>query len=201
MRIPLIFLYLIFLFSCSSKKDDSKKEQIIPSPLPPVPKIEVRLAGYLGFVRSFSFIQSSTLSEKEINKLYDEKEKSNPVYEAGIHADSTLKKSFEKLGMVKEEELLLSKFKFASKNKFFLTGNSGAKINILIDSKPDSGYSMTAFAGLDSFKIKIDYLMEVKYVLIDIIPGGFEEIVVLYEHYLANTEFYDLLVYEIKDNR
>ena len=125
LTIGLYTTFFIFVL-CSPNKEKQSAAVIIS----PVKKEEKNLAiekfGHIEFNKSFSFLQSSKLSKKEIDKLYKETEKSNPFkYDT---TNESLRKRFEELGMVKDRDLLLSKFKYKSPPEFSFISQSGKEI-------------------------------------------------------------------------
>jgi len=193
------FLILaIISFSCTQKN-------IMPQqPASALPaqetrkKITIEHVGGIEFSKSYSFVQSMTLSEKEIDKMMEEADKENPGNRDP--ENSVLKERFEKSGFVIGDELLLEKFKYSSKPDTSITGPAGMEIKIRIkkDSITGRNSKMIAYSGKDSTEIKITIYMRLEYALLDVIPGGNKELIILSEHYLANTYFYDFDVYEIK---
>lgn len=196
-----LFIPLFIFASCSQKK----KQQ--PGNLLPVQKVERKLSitslGIVQFVRSFSFLQSSTMSKKEIDKQYEETEKSNPVFTdyKGDSTDIILKEYFERLGLVEDDEFLLSIFKYSNKPDTSIVNSRAEKVNIRV-YRDTVGWGdhdkVYIFHGPDSASANATIYYDIKYVLLDVIPGGNKELVVLNEHYLMNTEFYYLEVFEIK---
>jgi hypothetical protein len=194
-----LFLILtIFFFSCAHK--ENKQQPPVSTPQT-IKKITIEEAGWVEFAHSFSFIQSTTLTEKEKDKMMEEAEKENPLNRNP--ADSMLKKRFEKLGFVEGDDLLLEKFKHSNKPDTSITSSAGGKIKIHIEKDTISGRNskIIAYSGTDSAELKITIYMQLEYALLDVIPGGNKELVILDESYLANTYLYAFEVYEIKTVR
>lgn len=193
---PLFFICLALLFSCSLKKEKQQKVTAI-SEITARKKIEIQFAGEIQSRRSLNDFQSLK-SEREFEDYFAKQEKSNPVLHAG---DSILKKKFEELGIVKGRELLLHKFKCDTLTRFQIADSIGKKINIQFDFVPGrlGGHKIIASFSQDSTEITIPGIMQdLKYILLDVIPGGNKEIVVLNEWYISNGYNFDLLVYKIK---
>ena len=188
------FLIVVIIFpSCTQRKSN---------PQPPahqtVKKITIKNVGAIEFNKSYSFIQSMTLSEKEIEQMKEETDNENPGNRNP--ADSSLKNRFEKLGFVKDDELLLEKFKYSSDPEILMMSPAGKEIRIRIKKDTTTGLNnkMIAYFPPDSAEMRITHFMKLKYALLDVIPGGNKELVILDEGYLANNYLYDFFVYEIK---
>jgi len=187
--------------SCTS---NNQKQPVANSIAKQVEKsFSISSIGLVEFVRSFSFLQSSTMSQKEIDKLYNKTEKSNPLFTdyKGDTTDNILKKYLERSGFVQGDEFLISKFKYSKKPDTSLTNSNGERINIYVYSDTvgwGDHDKITIYNSPDSASAKATIYAGVKYVLLDVIPGGNKELVLLNEHYLMNTEFYYLEVFEIK---
>ncbi len=190
----------VFLFSCSSKKEKINW-RVLPQ-LPPAPQksISIRFIDVVEFRRSFAFIQSTMLNEKEIEKEMEEAERSNPI---SVEESKEFRKMLEPFGFVKGRELLLHKFRYTTKSENQLTDSSGNLVKIKFIHDPGTAtktesWSISASNKNDSAWIKINmHPWELKYALLDIIPGGYKEIVVLEEWYIANGYNFDFHAYEI----
>jgi len=66
------------LLSCASK--DKKQPANISPEQKREKSLSINSVSQAQFVLSFSFLQSSTMNQKEIDKLYKETEKSNPSF-------------------------------------------------------------------------------------------------------------------------
>jgi hypothetical protein len=201
--LPILAIVLMSsIYSCSQKKNTSTQETGIPVPEADTTKnISIHFIGDVEFRKSYAHIPSME-DEKEAAKEGQRVDESNPV---SLDEDKiSIRSTLEKFGFVKGTELLLNKFRFTRKEQNELSDSSGKVVRITIDHSigdkmEDDYWSMRAFHEKDSANTKIDaHLMELKYALLDIIPGGYKEIVFLYEWYIANGYNYDLLVYEVK---
>jgi len=189
----LFIISIVFVFSCSHPKDD----KLQPTPVTAIPKTEksvfISLAGELDFRRTFADIQFMD-DEKEINRYVARQEKSNP--QLMDPANETLRKRFEELGIVKDKDLLLQAFKKKTKADFQFDDESGKKINVQFkpgewrDHKPKT-------IGPDSCQITFYPFQDLRYALLDIIPGGNREIVLVNEVYIMNGYNFELMIYEI----
>jgi hypothetical protein len=191
-------LLLIIIFvtvSCSQKKNNSSETSSYNETHS---KITVEYIGGIELVKSFSFIQSTTLSKKEIEKMMEETEKENPINQKP--ADSAMRKKFEKLGFVKDVDLLPEKLKYSSKPDTFITSPIGTELRIRIKKDTINGRDskVIVYTEKDSMQIKINIYLKLQYALLDVVPGGNKELVILNEYYLANNYLYDFDVYEIK---
>ena len=112
--------------------------------------------------------------EKERDKYYEKQDKSNPLLMPPEKKDS-LKDKFEKLGFVNGEGLLLNRFKYNAKKEFQFDDDSGKSINIRFKHNEKNGeWKLIVLAQQDSSEIKLPSLQELKYALLDIIPGGYK---------------------------
>jgi hypothetical protein len=196
---PMFFICLALLFSCSLKNEKQRKAADI-SEIKAEKKIAIRVAGELTFRRTFAEIQFID-NEKERDEYVARQEKSNPWLVFSVNKDSSLLNRFKKLGIVKNEELLEQQFEYDTLTSFQITDGLGKEIKIQIARIPGgSDHKIIASSYQDSTEaiIKTTSLEEVKYALMDIIPGGNKEIVVLDEYYIMNGYNFDLMVYEIK---
>ena len=190
-----------FILSCTSR---NKKQPANISPLQkPEKSLSITSIGEAEFVRSYSEIQNLR-SEKEIDKFMREREKSNPGFMHESYKkdtiDKILKQHFERLGFVKANEVLLAKFKYSSNPDTTLKSFSNKEIKFHFERDTISGRNdkIIAVCDKDSFQIRATFHQKIEYAFLDVIPGGNEELVVLTEDYLMNTEFYYFEVFEIK---
>jgi hypothetical protein len=192
-----LLLFAIFFFSCTQR--ENKNQPPVSTSLAPqtVKKISINEVGWVEFVKSYASIDWR-LSKKERDRETEEIDKLNPGNRNS--ADSLLKKRFEKLGFVKGDDLLLGKFKYSDNPDTSITSPAGRKIKIHIEKDTISGRNSKIFAHseTDSAELKITIYWELEYALLDVIPGGNKELVILTEHYVANAYLYYFFVYEIK---
>jgi hypothetical protein len=195
------------ILACASK---NKKQSVnIPQIQKSEKSLSITSVGETQFVLSFSFLQSSTMSQKEIDKLYQKTEKSNPSFThpffreyRGDTSDIVLKKHFERLGFVKDEELLLDKFIYSSKPDTSINSFSGKEIKIHFAKDTISGVKDQIIIYYeqksDSLQARPIFHQKIEYAFLDVIPGGNKELVILVEDYLSNTYIYTFEVFEIK---
>ncbi len=192
----LVFVILsVFLLQCARKEKKQKTEEFLT--VRTSPPISIVFAGSVGFRRSYADIQFME-DEKEIEKYLDKQRKSNPA-SADYSSNKFLLTQFEKFGIVTGNQLLLHKLKLSSKENFSFRDSSGKNINVHFTYSLENGdHGINIYSGKDSSKVKVDaHYIDLKYCLLDIIPGGNKEIVVLNEYYIMNGDNFELLVYEI----
>ena len=190
-----------FLFSCVHKNAETKGKSTLQS-LPKL-KIEVRLIGEMRTRRTYADIEFMH-DQKEIDKYLKRQEASNPYLE--ITFDSTSKylaTQFERLGLIKNEELLLQKFKKQTAEKTIYVDSSGKKISLnFFISDSTSNFHFRLLSATDSIEIDTGAtnMQDLDYAFLDVIPGGNKELVFLDDFYLMNGDNFDFKVYEIKIN-
>lgn len=166
-------------------------------------KISIHKAGELRFRRSYASAQFREVSNKEIDSI----QKSNPACYSN-HDTILLTKLLQSGVVDKEFRLIRAMFNPSESKNFVLTWDD-KKISCQIARPAESSkydmYSLTAFNGKKSSEIEIEghygiLNEDIKYLLIDIIPGGYKEIVVLNEYYIIMGDNSDLYIYEIKQD-
>ena len=172
----------------------------------PVPKVDsertisIHFVGEVDFRKSYSHLQFIE-DEKEAAREEKKVDKSNP---STGDENVALREKLDRFGFVKGHDLLLSRFKYSTSATNKLVDSSGKVLNIKFNRliNDDNDYSrMTVYGNIDSASMIIEaHMMDLKYALLDVIPGGNKEIVILYEWYISNGYNYDFLVYEIKTN-
>ena len=191
-----ILSFVIFtIFSCSEEKKQSTQNTSIE-------KVEKRISissiGGIQFTRSYSEIQSMR-DEKKIDEYLERQRKSNPYY-MKYKSDSIIKLLFQNLGLVKDDELLLSKFRYSSRPDTSIKSFSGKEIRFHLhkDTTGNNHDRVIAFYDGDSSKARPTFHQRMEYAFLEVIPGGNKELVVLTEDYLMNTDIYTFEVFEIK---
>jgi hypothetical protein len=189
---------LFIIISCSQKKE-KQSEVILPEK-----KIEKRLSitgiGRLEFDRSYSAGMAIN-NEKERNKYYKEVKKSNPFLNITPYDSLDLQNKFQNLGFVNGYELTLKKFKYETKKDFEISDEKGKSIQAHFERKDSvAEWKLFVFNKKDTSQIELQpyYIFQLKYALLNIIPGGYPEIVVFIEDYISNNERYIFEVFEIK---
>jgi hypothetical protein len=197
LALGLFIIYIVISISCFHKNKQ------LPSLVLPgkeaVKKISIRFVDELDFRKSYADAQFMN-NEKEIARYYEDQKKSNPLLVLGYGQNETLRKRFEELGIVKNEELLLHKFKYHKRNNFQYTSVSKKKLNIRFRRTLEKIYETNLFVATDHDSSEIavhGFLQNFKYAFLDIIPGGNKELVVMNEYYIMNGDNFDLTIYEI----
>jgi hypothetical protein len=189
------------LFSCNQKKTEKDQVQIISDTTNDKKQIEVRYLGEFISRRSYAKLQTPEFynkSEKEIDKYLKEEKNSNPLII--WLSDSNLIAHFKRLGLIKKDEFLQDNFKYSKKELFEYADSTGKIYKIkLTRSKTNSPAKLTVYSATDSIVIdtKKYFFPEFKFAIIDFVPGGNKELVLLDEYYISNGDNSDLIVYEI----
>jgi len=191
------FLFIAtFLYSCSgqNKKAPVEKETI-KAEVQTAKKLLIQKVGELGFRRTYS--------GSDPDNKWD-----NPW---GYNRDTLLVKSFQEIGLVtRHNRLLLEKFDSCKlydydhpEASFILTDLQQKNLKVQFCYKGGyANFDLSVADGQQSSEIEIDgsYFEGLKYLLLDIVDGGYKEIVVLNNYYIMNGDNSDLLIYEIKYN-
>ena len=198
--ILLFFLSAACIISCKNKRSDNKQQEVKEKKQN---KIVVNYIGVLRARRSFASIQFMH-GEKEIDKYLKRQEVSNPYLE--ITFDSTSKylaTQFQRLGLIKNDELFLQKFKKQTAERTIYVDSSGKKTSLIFFiSNLTSNFHFRLLSAADSVEIDTGAtnMQDLDYAFLDIIPGGNKELVFLDDFYLMNGDNFDFKVYEIKIN-
>lgn len=167
-------------------------------------KLSINKAGELQFRRSYAAIQFRDMSDQELDSI----EKSNPEPAAYTSKDTALLKRFHEIGLV-DNKYALKRVMFVNGYKTFQLTSSDNKISCHIvrpaDSTDSGLYDLIVRNGNQRSIIRIEGHYggtneDIKYLLLDIITGGFKEIVILEEYYIMNGDNSDLYIYEIKQD-
>ncbi|MBI5857767.1 MAG: hypothetical protein HZB42_08950 [Sphingobacteriales bacterium] len=184
----LLISSIIIVASCTDKKSDN---------------LSIQKVGELLFRRSYAAIQFRDVPEKELDSI----ENSNPGTYA--NSDTVLLKKLQEFGLVDEKYGLIISMFHSNGTKSFELNSDEKKIRCRIERPADQDkydlYNLVAVNGNKRSKIEIEghYGVlngDIKYLLFDIIPGGYKEIVILNEYYIMNGDNSDLYIYEIKSN-
>ncbi len=209
MSIYLKNLYLIavmifmaaFLFSCNQKAAKEKAKNSLQSSANP--KIEVKLVGEIRSRKSCSNIQFMD-DDREIDKYLQKQRASNPlVYDTSGLMGKILFTQFERLGLIKNREIILQNFKKQTDEKATYTDSSGREISMLFyHSQLTDHYHFKLLSATDSVDIDTGAtnLQDLDYAFIDVIPGGNKELVFLDDYYVMNGDNFDFKVYDIRVN-
>jgi hypothetical protein len=186
-----------FLFSCNQKNVEEKEKSSLLQSIKP--KMEVRLVGEVLTRKSYASIQFME-DQKEIDSYLEKQYASHPT--VAYLSDSIGKfliSQFERLGLIKNGELLLQNFKKQTDEKTTYTDSSGREVNLLF-------YQLTGHCHfkllLATDSVDIDTggtnLQDLDYAFLDIIPGGNKELVFLDDYHIMNGDNFDFKIYEIK---
>lgn len=175
------------LFSC---KEENKRTNTIIQSSDTSKKKAINKIGELLFRISYS--GHDTMSNSELEKLL----KSNPWNIDG--KDSGIKKLLEAKGLIKDDELLLSKFKITEKNKFELESKTRNKITATLNHDGFGHYKLFVQNGNQSDSLTIDNLGDLYFKVEDVVIGGHEELIIVVKYYIVNGDNFVLRVYEIR---
>ena len=195
-----ITLFALFIFSlCSPKKENNSSAAT--SIQKAENNISIKKIGTIEFTKSYSFIQSTLMSDKEKDKLFKEVSEGNPMLARIPSNDTVLLKKFEELNIVKGKELLIDNFKYGDNPDSTLPGANGKQIQIHFkkDTVRGTNNRIVIVDGKATAETRAAMHYSLKYAFLDIITGGNKELVLLEYHYISNTEIYYLEVYEIKN--
>ena len=152
------------------------------------------------FRRSYGAAQYMDLTEAQFDSL----EKDTPLC---MDDRDSLGKKLEKFGFVKGNELLLDKFKYDTTSEFQLKDQTDHTIQVkfypLVLERPGSKVKLSVFDNSDSAvlnlvdSLRYETMQDFKYAVLDIIPGGFPEIVLLNQWYIANGDNFEFFILEI----
>jgi hypothetical protein len=204
MRLLFLFSILILVLGCHEKKSNNPESQshaLIKKDT--VVKISIKQIGVLRFRKSYADVQFRKVSIKELELM----EKANPTADY-LNNDTALTKRFQQLKLVKGYEFLEKKFKTYRllnydhpKVSFELQDEAGEKFKCrFIKKEKENEYSLIVSDNVRTSQIQVDghYMNGLKFMLLDIVPGGHKEIVVLEEYYIMNGDNSDIYVYEVK---
>ena len=206
MRVLSFLFIMIILYSCSGENKKTSIEKIkAPRQTKTEKKISIKKIGELRFRRSYADNQFREMSHAE----YEEIRRSNP--EPDYFNDSLLVKKFQKIGLINsKKELLLRKFNSFKvydyehpEALFILEDSSQMKLSSeLCKINGVNEFNLWVSDGTKAQEIKIDgfYFEGLKYMLLDIIKGGYKEVVILNNYYIMNGDNSDLFIYEINYN-
>ncbi len=190
-----------FLFGCNQKKSTDK---IVSSAAQIKKEIEVRFIGEVRTRRTFAGIQFIE-NEKERDKYVAEQEKANPTVDSRFTAvDSLLIQQFERLGLIKNDELLQARFKPQAKQETDFIDSAKKSYHLIFYNDSLSGNThFKIFFSKDAVDIDTEAtsLQNLDYAFLDVIPGGNKELVFLDDYYIMNGFNFDFKVYEIKTPR
>ena len=196
----LSLVFMMLIISGSKEKQATKpvsqnEQHRIPAS---ARKLSIEQVGELRFRKSYN------MTDKEHRPTYYDYD--------GLNAGSPLLKRFKALGYLNNKYELLTKkltsFKLFNIEKpdttFHLADNLNNEISCQI-KKADSVYTYDLFVADSAQRIlqKIDnkfILPGLQFSTLDIVPGGFKEVILLDAYYIIKGDNYDFFIYEIKYN-
>mgnify|MGYP001355358173 CR=1 FL=1 len=200
----LLFLLMFGSLDCS----DFKSQEIAGSILceikeNAISENPIKKVGELQFRRSYADIQFRDMSDEELESI----EKSNPYCFGPYPDDSALVKRLRSF-RVTDEYYGLKRFLFKTpkSKKFILEDAEHNRLPCAFVHPEDSSNAGRYDLVIPSLNVKyrvVGYYgmlnEDIKFLLVDLIPGGYKEIVVLNEYYIMNGDNSDLFIYEVKD--
>lgn len=185
------FSYFLLIILLSSQTGCTKSKK----------NISITKVGELAFRRFYAGIQFNDMSDDILDSIKN----GNP---SGFNQDTFLLKQLQGLGLLNNQfDLLRPMFKIISTLQFELYNDKGEKLTgeFKRPLKPNGSdlYNLIVTGEKQSFDLELEghYGMlndDIKYLLLDVFPGGYKEIVILNEYYIMNGDNSDVYVYEIK---
>lgn len=187
-RNAFLFFVAAILFSCAEKGNQINTD---------IPKSDtgnkksINKIGEMLF--RISYQGHLKMSEDELKKLL----KSNP-YSIEVRSND-LKSLLENKGLIKDDELLLSKFQIATTTQFELKDQLGNSIIGSLNDYEKTGHYKVVFDKANrNDSLIINNLNDLYFKVSDIISGGYEELVLVVKYYISNGDNFEVTVYEIK---
>ncbi|MBP6431102.1 MAG: hypothetical protein KA319_04995 [Ferruginibacter sp.] len=198
-----ILLSIVIAPSCSSNINEREKIEVKNESPKEQKKLSVKYIGEAKSGKSYAFLMTPTMSEAEKDKAFKRVQKSNPYldYEVYSSQDSNLVAAFERIGLIKNSEILLSKFKSTSDSLTSFIDSRGDKILLYYyDNQTTQHLHFKLYNTKDTIDIDTQSFSTQKldYVFLDIIPGGNKELVFLDDWHISNNDRFHFKVYEIK---
>jgi len=205
MRVLSFLFIMIILYSCSDENKKTQVEKITALPQTKTQKeISIKKIGELCFRMGY-VIEGKTLNLSQLKKIGEDK---RTYYYAG-KSDTTLLKKFQDLGLVNNDELILRKFNSCKiydydrpEALFTLEDPMQKKLIAELCKIDESKFNLWVSDSSKISEIEIDgfYHEGLKFMLLDVVPGGYKEVVILNNYYIMNGENSDIFIYEIKKN-
>lgn len=183
----LFFFASAIFISCIEKSNQSASFQSEPVTADTKMITEV---GKLSFRKSYA--GHNKMTERELKKLTE----SDPYITQSD--DTSLKHSLEQIGLIEDDKLLVSKFKIIEAQKIELSNKTGNKIEVSLNHNGLGHYQIYFQKSNYTDSLVIGNLNDVYFKIENIIPGGYEEVILIIKEYIANGDNYDLYVYKIK---
>jgi hypothetical protein len=170
-------------------------------------KLTITRAGDFMFRRSYADIQFGIIDDHDVDSIMN----SNPSLGGKVlyHEDSVLLSGLRKSGILDNSyNLVRSKFPESVPKQFRLTGKNGKQLQGNFAHRTSAEYSDQYDLSISGKKQKVitelaehygSLNRDISYLLLDLIPGGYPEIVVLNEYYIMNGDNSDIYIYEVTD--
>jgi hypothetical protein len=193
----LAFLVTISLISCRNKKKGESAPQFSsPSPSSATSeaslyKLRIEKIGELVFRTPDNIV---IMSADLIN--------AKPTLAS---KDTSLFQKMKQFRFIKDNKLLVKNFNYATEPKFEIRNKNGKSIKVEIANAPrsliDYNFNLTGYGYKIEKKIDETFFMDIRYKVLDVIPGGFPEIILYMQYYYAFAENWELEIYEVKPPR
>ncbi|HNY54898.1 MAG TPA: hypothetical protein PKI86_04690 [Chitinophagales bacterium] len=188
MKFPKFMFFLLFcsvlLSACKSKKN-----------------LRIENSTDLSLIKigSIDFRRSYVDHESHTDVYNDSVMKSNP--ELMDCSDSSLIEKFRKIGLIKSNQLIINKFQQINSIPFNLINSENDTVSISTDYIKEKGY-YGIIANYKNSKMTVhlnknNLTRDTKIDTIDIINGGFKEVVVLERYYIMNGDNYMMSIFRI----
>lgn len=187
MKLFVPILFMLLLLGCGEKK------------------LTTTRAGDFMFRRSYADIQFGIIDDHDLDSIMN----SNPSLgeEVFNREDSVLLSGLRKSGILDSSyNLVRSKFPESVPKQFRLTGKNGKQLEGSFIHRTPAEFSDQYDLIISDKKQEVITELEehygslnrdISYLLLDLIPGGYPEIVVLNEYYIMNGDNSDIFIYQV----
>jgi hypothetical protein len=180
-------------FAC--RKPVSDKQIVAEADLAGVQKIRPVKVGELHFRKSYAGHEKMTAKELQ--------EMENALPNADTFGWDYCKPAllkFQQVGFVKGDKLLLHRLRTDTTVVFEVTAPGMKAIPAFIKQYYDGIYGITFSTGAENWELcfRMTSIVSMTYLLLDIIPGGYPELVLADFYYIMNGDNYDFWVYEFR---
>jgi len=186
-RKTFLFFVATVFFSCTEKNNQTGTD-ILKSGIED--KKLINKIGELPF--RISYAGHNKMSKEELEILLA----SNPYSIDDNNKD--LKQLLEKKGLIKGKELLLPKFRLVEKHKIELKNQFANCIAGSLNHDGLGNYTLFLKSNSQSDSLTINNLGDLYFKIEEIIPGGYEELIIITKYYLINGDNFDMSIYEFK---
>lgn len=187
MKLLFPFFVMLFFWGCGEKK------------------LTITKAGDFMFRRSYADIQFGIIDDHDVDSIMN----SNPSLGGKLlnREDSVLLSGLRESGILDSSyNLVRSKFPESVPKQFRLTGKNGKQLECSFTHRTPAEFSDQYDLIISGKKQEVITELEehygslnrdISYVLLDLIPGGYPEIVVLNEYYIMNGDNSDIFIYQV----